>query len=110
MHKTFYIPEEKEDLVEKVQQVSDTDSFSSTVLEALEEYVERRDTRSELERKLDELEKKKRRLEVSHDHIQEQIEDVKQKLKDKKAPTERSLFEEDEPDKDSRLSVEMEDD
>lgn len=110
MHKTFYIPEEKEDLVDKVEEVSDKDSFSSAVLEALEEYVERRDTRSELKRKLDELEKKKRRIGARHRHLQEQIKDVKQELKNKKAATEGPLFEEDESDNDSRMSVEMEDD
>lgn len=40
MNQNFYIPDEKKDLLEKVQEVSDEDSLSASIVEALEDYID----------------------------------------------------------------------
>ena len=72
----FYIPDEDEDLLERVKKISERDSMSGAIVEALRWYVEQNESETEKLRK--EIE---RRLAMKR-KLEDEIAKLKMKLKE----------------------------
>lgn len=80
MQKSFYVPDDKEELLEKIQDLTDERSLSSAIIEALEYYIENNRNISDEERQLRRLERR----------LREEDSELK-RLKNKRADLEKGI-------------------
>lgn len=84
MQKSFYVPDDKKELLEKIQDLTDESSLSSAIMEALEYYIENNRNISEEERRLRELKDMLNRANSELESLKKRREDLETRIEERR--------------------------